>query len=438
MSRRLTAKAGRIAAAVAITALGAAVATFLLRPRGGLIEPASVDLAGYFSAAEIQRAEAFRGPQRVIALAGTVVSATTLALLALRPPRTVRRALEASARRPLVGGAAVGAGLSLVLVLVNLPLDAIGHQRSVEVGLSTQGFGAWLLDVGKAAGIGAVLTGGGGVLAVALVRRFPRSWWAPGAAGVLAIGVVLLGVGPVVLDPVFNRFTPLPPGELRTEVLDLAGRSGVRVGEVYRVDASRRTTGANAYVGGLGPTKRVVLYDNLLEGFPPAQVRSVVAHELSHQRHRDLGRGLLWLVIVAPAAMLLVQRLTEAFRGSGGAFRGGGVERLGPLSRSAPRRSRRAATPELLPALGLALALVSFGVGAASNVLSRQVEARADAFALELTRDPAAFVGLERGLALRNVSDPDPPWPYQMLFGTHPPTVVRIGYGVAFEARTGM
>lgn len=411
--------------------MGAAVATFVLRPRGGLIEPASVDLAAYFSAADIERAEAFRGPQRALALAGTVLSVATLAVVALRPPRTLRRALEVSARRPLAGGAVVGAGLSLLLVVVGLPLDAIGHQRAAAVGLSTQGLGAWLLDVAKATGIGAVLAGVGGVLAVALVRRFPRSWWAPGAAGVVAIGVLLLGVGPVVLDPVFNRFTPLPSGELRTEVLELAKRSGVRVGEVYRVDASRRTTGANAYVGGLGPTKRVVLYDNLLEGFPPDQIRSVVAHELSHQRHRDLGRGLLWLVVVAPGAMLLVQRLTEAFQSR--ASRRGSPERLGPLSRPRRARSSRSAGPELLPALGLSLALVSFGVGAASNVLSRQVEARADAFALELTREPAAFIGLERGLSLRNVSDPDPPRPWQLIFGTHPPTVERIGYGVAFE-----
>ncbi len=226
-SRRLTAKAGKIAAAVAIAAVGAAVATFLLRPRGGLVEPAAVDLAAYFSTAQIERAESFRGPQRVLAVAGTVIGAATLALLALRPPRSLRRAIEASARRPLVGGFGVGAGLSLVLVVVSLPLDAIGYRRSVAVGLSTQAFGAWLLDVLKAAGIGAVLTGAGGVLAVALVRRFPRSWWAPGAAGVVAIGVVLLGVGPIVLDTVFNLFTPLPPGTLRSEVLEVAVRSGV-------------------------------------------------------------------------------------------------------------------------------------------------------------------------------------------------------------------
>ena len=81
----------------------------------------------------------------------------------------------------------------------------------------------------------------------------------------------------------------------------------------------------------------------------------------------------------------------------------------------------------------LAFALVSFGFGVAGNVLSRQVEARADAFALDLTGDPASFVELERSLAIRNVSDPDPPGWLQALFGTHPTTIERIGYGVTFE-----
>ena len=107
---------------------------------------------------------------------------------------------------------------------------------------------------------------------------------------------------PVVIDPVFNKFDELPQGELRSEVLELAERAGVDVGEVYRVDASRRTTGANAYVAGLGHTKRVVLYDNLIEDFTPDEVRSVVAHELAHVKHDDVPRGLLWLALVAPPA----------------------------------------------------------------------------------------------------------------------------------------
>jgi len=261
-------------------------------------------------------------------------------------------------------------------------------------------------------------------VAVALVRRFPRHWWAPAGAVVVAASVALTYAAPLVIDPLFNRFDRLPDGELRTEVLELAERAEVEVGEVYRVDASRRTTASNAYVSGLGETKRVVLYDNLLEDLPPDQVRSVVAHELAHVSYDDVPRGLLWVAIVALPSMLLVQRLTERFdRGRPAGARAGSTPAAG-----APARG----IPALLPALALSLALVSFGGQIAGNWLSRQVEARADAFALELTNDPAAFVGLQRSLAAENVSEPDPPQLLHDLFGTHPTTVERIGFGLGF------
>jgi STE24 endopeptidase len=202
---------------------------------------------------------------------------------------------------------------------------------------------------------------------------------------------------------------------LRSEVLDLARRADVKVGEVYRVDASRRTTAVNAYVNGIGPTKRVVLYDNLIDGLPPEQVRQVVAHELGHQKHRDIYRGLLWLTLVAPAGVYLAQRLAETF---------GRREGLGDLARKPG--------PAALPAIALAVSLISLAFGSASNVVSRQVEARADSFSLELTHNPAALIALQRELAERNISDPDPPALLQTLFGTHPTTIERIGIGEAW------
>ncbi len=180
------------------------------------------------------------------------------------------------------------------------------------------------------------------------------------------------------------------------------------VGEVYRVDASRRTTAVNAYVGGLGHTKRVVLYDNLIEDFPagPGAQRGG-PRAGPREGTATCPKGLLWLAIVAPAGTFLVQRLAERIAGRWTRARG-------PTAGS-------------LPALALALALVSFGLTCAGNALSRPVEARADAFALELTNDPEAFIELERSLALRNLGDPDPPGCSQALFGTHPTTMERIG-----------
>jgi STE24 endopeptidase len=216
----------------------------------------------------------------------------------------------------------------------------------------------------------------------------------------------------VVIDPLFNKFTALPNSPLRSEILALSHKDGVDVGQVYRVDASRRTTGANAYVNGIGHTKRVVLYDNLLNDFSPDQVRSVVAHELGHVKHRDVPRGLLWLAIVAPAGMLVIQRLTE---------------------RLAPEAARgRGAGPVVIPAAALSIALVAFVLNIPGNALSRQVERSADGHALDLDGDPAAFIAVERKLALQNLGDPDPPEWLQLIFGTHPKTVDRIGYALSW------
>jgi STE24 endopeptidase len=398
----------RLPVAVVVAVAAAAAATFLLRPRG-IIEPVPVEAQQYFTAFQLDRAEDFRGLQRVLGVAGLGIGIGTLALLAWRQPTSLMTRLG---RRPLLGGAAAGAGISLVLVVTGLPVAAWQRSRSLDVGLATQSWPDWAVDVLKAAGIGAVTAAIGGLIAMALVRRFPRRWWAPAALMVLAYGVVTIWLYPIVIDPVFNRFDRLPQGKLRSDVLQLADRAGVDVGEVYRVDASRRTSAANAYVIGLGHSKRVVLYDNLIEDFSPGEVRTVVAHELGHQKHDDLLRGLAWLAIVAPAGTFLVQALAE---------------RMGPRG--------RLGTPAALPAIALAISVVGLGLGCASNVLSRKVEASADTFALRLTRDPEDFIGFQRRISVQNVGDPDPPGWYQAVFGTHPTTLERIGAGVEFESK---
>ncbi len=407
----------RLPVALVATAVAAGTATLLLRPRSGLIDPAAIDATAYFSPAQLERADDFRSLQRVISIGQLALSGATLAFLALRPPAPFAAFLERLGARPLLGGAVAGATLSVVLAVVGLPLGYWAHERAVDVGLSTQSVIPWLGDQVLSAGIGAVFGAIAGGVFLGLVRRYPRHWCVPAAGAVVVIGVLTTYLTPVVIDPLFNKFEPLREGPLRSEVLRLAERADVDVGQVYRVDASRRTTAINAYVGGIGHTKRVVIYDNLIDDYPRAQVRSVVAHELGHVAGRDVPRGLLWLAIVALPGAFLVQLLGE---------------RISPRE-LAPQRGARRAGPEALPALALALALVGFGLSAAGNVLSRQVEARADAYALSLTDEPKAFMELERSLALRNVGDPDPPAITQRLFGTHPTTVERIGFGKRWE-----
>ncbi|MGH2994554.1 MAG: M48 family metalloprotease, partial [Solirubrobacterales bacterium] len=302
--------------------------------------------------------------------------------------------------------------LALTLALVALPLQVAAHERAVDVGLSTQGIGAWLADQGKSRAIGAALAAAGAALLIALVRRFGRLWCVPATGAVIAIEVVFVWLAPVVLAPLFNRFEPLREGRARAEVLELGERAGVDIGDVYRVDASRRSTALNAYVDGIGPTKRVVLYDNLLAGVERPALRSVVAHELAHVKHRDILRGMAWVALVAPLALVFVWELG---------------------SRLARRSGADPGTPAALPAFALALTVATFVLGLVGNQLSREVEESADAFALELTDDPDALIDLQRRLAVANVGDPDPPGIVINLLRTHPPTIERIGAAEAWR-----
>jgi STE24 endopeptidase len=406
----------------------ARAAVLVLRPGDGLIEPDPVDVGAYFAPDDIARARRYGRPQLALHAAAGLLQAGLLAGLAARaaslpggaatgPAREAARwaswrskPRRSAGERPLAQAAATAVGLSLAAELAPLPLRAIARRRALTAGLVTQSWGGWGRDLAKGGALGILLNAGAAPVAVGLMRRFPRGWWLP-ASGVAVAGAGTLSfLAPVVLDPIFNSFTPLPAGSVRDDVLELAARAGVRIGEVYEVDASRRTTAANAYVTGLGATKRVVLFDTLLREFTRAETRLVVAHELAHVRHRDVPRGLAHLALSAPAGMYAVAQLTRR------------------LDRSAvPRAS--AAT---LPALVLSLGIVSAAVGSLAAGLSRTVERRADAFSLALADEPEPFISFEQRIVAQNLADPDPPRWLVALMGTHPPAIERIGIARAY------
>ncbi len=402
-------KLGVTAIAAVLVAEGA---VWLLRPRDEIVEGAAVAEQAYFPKEQLERARAYRRDQRVI-FAGTLATqGVLLLLLASGRPAPVGRALERAGGRPLRGAALAGAGISLGLAAATLPFGIASHERAVDAGLSTQSLAEWGSDLAKSSAIGVVFAAAGAALAIALIRRFPRRWWIGATGAVIAFELVFVWLAPVLLAPVFNKFEPLEEGALRSEVLALGDKAGVEIGEVYRIDESRRTTALNAYVDGIGSTKRVVLYDTLIEGTEPAEARSVVAHELGHVDGRDIPRGLLWVAISAPLALLATAV---------------GAEML------ARRRGAELGSPAGLPALALALGVTALVIGAVGTQLSRAVEARADTFALELTDDPEALISVQKRLAERNLSDPDPPGALHFLLGSHPSAVERIGAAEAWR-----
>jgi STE24 endopeptidase len=394
----------RVPVSIVAALVVAEAAVLIMRPRGG-IDPVDAAPQTYFSAAFIERAEDFRSGQLWLFGARMALEIGLLVYVVRRPPAR----LKGPFRRPIVAGAAVAVALSVAVTALTLPVRAISRERAKDVGLVTQDWVGWLGDVGKGVAIEAVIVGAGGAVLVFGMRRFGRNWWAPAAAVAVGFGVVMTYASPLLIEPLFNTFKPLPAGQLRSDVLALAEEAGVEVGEVYEMDASRRTTAANAYVAGLGSTKRVVLYDTLLRDFSEDEVRLVVAHELGHVHYDDVPRGLLYLAIVAPFGMFAVARLSERLAPAGG--------------------------PAAVPAVALSLALLLPAVTMISNQLSRAVEARADRFSLELTEAPDALIGFQQRIVVKNVSDPEPPTWTSFLLGTHPTAMQRIGQALAIRDR---
>lgn len=370
--------------------------------------PPAVPAASVLSPDQIATAERYARWARVWGWGSIAVSTLVLARVGLGRGALGRRVVGAlpGVRR---GRWALPAALAVVLVLLaarvaTLPLAIAAHLHARDYGLTTQGWGGFARDVVVGQVVSTATTVLGVLALIGCARRFPRRW--PAVAGGLAAGLVLAGsfAYPVLVEPLFNHFTPLPDGSLRTAVLALADREGVHVDDVLVADASRRTTTINAYVSGFGDTRRVVLYDTLVRDLDQRAALSVVAHELTHAREDDVLHGSL---IGAAGAAL-------------------GVGLLGLLLGGRRRQGSSTLGAEVVPRVLALVAIASVLATPVENTMSRAVETRADVGALEATRDPEAFVRLQQQLALRSLADPTPPAASQFWFGSHPTQLQRI------------
>jgi STE24 endopeptidase len=388
--------------------------TVLPEPPGGRTVP---DPTAGLSADQVNRAEAFAAALRPASLLSLLLGLAVSALLGLT--RLGGRLVRAVAA-PLGGGwvwqVLLGV-LSLAVIgrLVTLPLSAYGEVVRHRYGLSTRSWGLWLRDVAVSTAITAGLTALGLLALVWLARRAPRTWWV--WAGVGAAGLVVVGsfLWPVIFEPAFNRFDPMPAGQLRSDLLELAEENGTPVQDVLVSDASRRTTALNAYVSGFGSTRRIVVYDTVLDRLPDDQIESIVAHELGHVSADDVLTGTLMGALGAGAGVAALGWLLSGRR----LLRRTGAESVGD--------------PRVVPLVLFLLAVGTLVSTPAQNLVSRHIEARADVHALDLTADPDAFIEMQRGLAGTNLSDPDPPAAWQWFFGSHPTAAQRVALALDWE-----
>ncbi|MBC7374084.1 MAG: M48 family metallopeptidase [Frankiales bacterium] len=364
--------------------------------------PATAD----FTAAQIAREVAFHDEVRPAAYASLGLGLLLLGVLGLTSwgARLVGR-LAGRWWLQVVLGTLVVTGLGRLVVL---PLSVRNEGVLRDYGLSSQTWAGWSVDLLKGIGVDSAITAVALLAVVGLARVARRTWWAWAAAATAGLVVAGSFAYPLLVEPVFNNFTSLQQGQLRADLLALAKRDGVPVQDVLVADASRRTTALNAYVSGFGGSRRIVVYDTLLKQAPAAEVELVVAHELGHAKAQDVRNGtLLGALGAATAVCVLALLLSWAplLRRSGASGVGDG---------------------RVVPLLLLLVAVGTQLTGPAANLVSRQVEARADTHALDLTGDPATFIAVQRRLALANLSDLHPNPVAYALYATHPSTTQRI------------
>lgn len=311
-------------------------------------------------------------------------------------------------------GVAEALFFTTLLLIVNLagwPFEYVaGYLVSRRFGLNVQTPPAWLQDQALSAGIEIALGVPTLLVIYWLIRRWARRWWL--AASVLGVGTAIITsmLWPVVIDPLFNEYTPVTDPEILERVERLSEVTGVPIGAVLRVDMGRRTTAANAWVTGLWGTRRIVIGDTLLDRYSPDEVEAVLAHELGHVVHQDVWRGTMALVVAQTVGLFVLARTADRLLARCG--RGWGVSRL--------------SNPATVP-LVLLLLSVLFTIGMpALNAASRWREAEADRYALRVTSNPAAMADFFKAIAAQNLSDPAPPRWHVWLFMSHPPLAERI------------
>jgi STE24 endopeptidase len=359
------------------------------------LELPEVDAEEVFGARHLERSERYARGLRLLWVGAVIAELAVLVLAVWLAPR--------ARLRGILGGVALGAATLVAVWLVVLPFVLAGHWWRRRYGISRSDYGTilvdpWLERLGALAAACAAIA-----LVMVLARRLGDRWWLAGGPAFAAFAAVFLLAQPFLLVP---RLDPLRDERLAAEVEALARQQGVGEIEVQVRDASRRTRAINAEVYGLGPTKRIILWDTALDGrLTRAEIRSLAAHEFGHVEANHVWKSIGWIFLFVVPAAFVVSRVT------------------------------RLRAPAAVPRMLLAVALLQLALLPATTAISRRYEAEADWLALRATDDPRAFEGLTRRLAEASLAQPDPPGWARVLLGTHPTSLERIAMSRAAALR---
>ena len=309
--------------------------------------------------------------------------------------------------------AAVFGGIYFIL---NLPLGFYAsYVLPHRFDLSNQSLKDWISDQVKNLALGAVLGLGLIEIVYFILRVTGEGWWLWMTGAMLLFSVILTNLSPILIMPLFNKFTPLDEehADLAERLIHLAEKAGTRVKGVFKMDMSRRTKKANAALMGIGNTRRIVLGDTMIEEFSADEIETVLAHELGHHVQHDIPVLIGFGTLITALGFFLVSLAM------GWAVNVFGLDGV--------------ADPAGLPALMILLFLYQLIIMPIENAFSRWRERLADTYALQATGKPRAFASAFTRLANQNLGEVDPEGWVVLLFYSHPPLNKRIAKAQNWE-----
>jgi STE24 endopeptidase len=350
--------------------------------------------------------------------AGIAYSAAVLVLLLFSGlSRRIRDLAARGTKKPFVMAMIYIAIFTVAVALLEFPLSYYsGFMVPHQFNLTDQSFVSWMGDQLKGLGVGILMGAPLGALALLGIRSV-RRWWFALWLGSLPIMLLMIVIQPIVLDPIFNKFEPLEDQQLRQKLVDLASRAGIEGGRVYQVNKSKQTTTMNAYVNGIGPTNRIVMWDTLLAKLDEDEVLAVMGHEMGHYVMNHIWKGFGFTAALAFVILFVGQKLHD-----------GGAARWGPRWGFVERGD-----PASIPLLLLIGSLLAFLLSPVISGYSRTMENQADMFALELTHlnEPMATAFIK--FAEDSKRDPRPHPFVKFWRYSHPPISERIPFALSYR-----
>ncbi|MFP5229906.1 MAG: M48 family metallopeptidase [Acidobacteriota bacterium] len=377
--------------------------------------------------AKLAQAIAFSHWRTGLYFGGTAwILAALWVLIRVRTGAAVTRLAERVSPRPWLQGLVVIPLWGVLFSAITVPLAIMGHKVSLHFGLSIERWPAWWIDWAKSTGLTLVLA----ILVLSilyvLLRRTPRRWWLWFWGITVFLEVVGAWAAPLAIDPLFNHFTPLAQSDpaLVERLEQVAARGGLDIppSRIFLMDASTRVTGANAYVTGLGASKRIVVWDTTLKIESPNEILFTYGHEQGHYVLHHVAKGIAWSGVIIFFFCWMAYRLMCWL-----------VRRYGATWGIASVESWSSLGLFLLLAYGL-----NFLAQPVANTISRNVEHRADVYGQEVIQGlvPDARATVIHSFcsdALVWLDDPDPNRFVEFWTYSHPSTEQRADFAAHYD-----